>query len=259
MTIATTTGTHPHAVFELGHPALFRPFVWISRGWDDLVHTPRASLTYGLLVSVFGALILSFWRHPYLIAASISGFLLVGPLLTTGLCELSRLRERGQPTTFDDSLSALGRHRSALTRFAGELLMISAAWFGVSTLLISLAFGDVGPNLHATIWGGALEQITAVQALSYLAIGGILAAIVFARSVVSVPLIIDQDADAAAATATSLRVTFARPLTMALWAVLIVALVAVGFATLLLGMVVIFPLLGHATWHAYRDLVHAPQ
>jgi uncharacterized membrane protein len=80
-------------------------------------------------------------------------------------------------------------------------------------------------------------------------------AVVFARSVVSVPLIIDRDADSETAVRTSLRVTLADLPAMIVWAALIVVLVGVGFATFLVGMVVVFPLLGHATWHAYRDLV----
>jgi len=145
-----------------------QPLEWLRRGWDDLRRTPAASLVYGLLVSLFGALILTLWSHPFLIAASISGFLLVGPLLTTGLVELSRRRERGEPASFDASLSALGRHRGALLRFAAGLLLIAVLWFAASTLMLAMAL---------------------------------------------------------------------------------------GFASFLVGMVVVFPLLGHATWHAYRDLV----
>jgi uncharacterized membrane protein len=147
-----------------------QPIEWLRLGWEDLRHTPGASLVYGLIVSAFGALILTLWSHPYLIAASITGFLLVGPLLATGPVELSRRRARGAAVSFDASLSALGRHRDALVRFSVGLLLLAALW-------------------------------------------------------------------------------------MLIWASLIVLLVAFGFATFLVGMVVVFPLLGHATWHAYRDLV----
>jgi uncharacterized membrane protein len=236
---------------------LSRPFAWLIQGWDDLRHNPSASIAYGLLVSTFGALILGFWRHPYLIAASISGFLLVGPLLTTGLCELSRRRARGERTDFDGSLSALGRNRMALLQFASGLLLISVAWFGLSSLMIHLALGGVAPSVQTTIWGGVFNQITTAQWIAYAAVGGVLAAIVFARSVVSVPLIIDRDADAQTAVQTSHRVTLQDLPTMLLWAALIVALVAVGFGTFLVGMILVFPLLGHATWHAYDELVGA--
>ena len=235
--------------------SLIRPFVWLWRGLGDLRHTPGASLAYGLMVSVMGAVILGFWRHPYLIAASITGFLLVGPLLTAGLCELSRRRAAGEAVNFDASLSVLGLHREALVQFGTGLLTIGALWFAVSTLILSLALGSAGPSVSATLWGGVLDQMTMAQAVSYVVIGAILAGIVFARSVVSVPLIIDRDTDAQTAMRTSKRVMLDDLPAMILWSMLIVALVAIGFATYLVGMVVVFPLLGHATWHAYRDLL----
>lgn len=255
MNTVTDVGSHTVGVPPIARVSLIRPFVWLSRGWDDLRTFPIPSLAYGLLVSAFGAVILGFWRHPYFVAASISGFLLVGPLLTTGLCELSRRRARGEATDFDGSLSALGRHRGALSRFAGELLVISAVWFALSTLMLAVALGSAGPSVADTIWGGVMEQITSAQALAYLAIGGVLACVVFARSVVSVPLIIDRDVDAQTAVRTSLRATWRDFPAMVVWAALIVLLVAFGFVTFLLGMIVVFPLLGHATWHAYDDLV----
>ena len=93
------------------------------------------------------------------------------------------------------------------------------------------------------------------QVIAYVAVGGILAGVVFALSVVSVPMIIDRQVDAGTAMKTSLRVAGQDLQSMLVWATLIVVLVAIGFATWLVGMVVIFPLLGHATWHAYKDLV----
>jgi uncharacterized membrane protein len=255
MTTATNLYGQTLEAPAVARVSITRPFVWLYRGWADLRHQPATSLAYGLLVSLFGALILAFWRHPYLIAASITGFLLVGPLLTTGLCESSRLRGKGETVTFDRSLSALGRNRPALLRFSVELLLIAAAWFGLSTLMLHLMLGSAGPDVFSTIWGGALEQVTAIQAISYMVIGGLLACVVFARSVVTIPLIIDRGANARTAVRTSLRVTLSDLPAMVVWAALIALLVGLGFATFLIGMVVIFPLLGHSTWHAYRDLV----
>ena len=255
MNTATHLSGQPIAALPVLRVPLTRPFVWLRKGWDDLRHTPGASLAYGFLVSAMGALILTFWSHPYFIAASISGFLLVGPLLTTGLCELSRLRAKGQPTGFDDSLSALGRNREALLRFSVGLLAISAIWFASSTLMLHMALGSAGPTLGSTIWGSLFDQVSSAQLVSYLAVGGILACIVFTRSVVSVPLLIDRQTDAGTAVKTSLQVTLSDLPAMVVWAALIVTLVSFGFATFLTGMIVVFPLLGHATWHAYRDLV----
>jgi len=226
-----------------------------AAGLGRLPPQPRRELAYGVIVSAFGALILTLWSHPYLIAASISGFLLVGPLLGTGLVELSRRRERGDAVGFDASLSALGRHREALLRFSLGLLLIAVVWFGASTIMLAMVLGSAAPGLGSTVWGRLLDQVSSAQLLSYFAVGGILAAIVFARSVVAVPMIVDRDVDAATAVRTSHRVTLADLPAMLIWAALIVLLTAIGFLTFLVGMVVVFPLLGHATWHAYRDMV----
>ncbi|MBK1631247.1 hypothetical protein CKO31_10950 [Thiohalocapsa halophila] len=253
------TLTHPDmrsgAPVNISRVPVEQPLQWLQRGWEDLRHNPGPSLAYGLLVSLFGALVLTFWSHPFLIAGSISGFLLVGPLLTTGLVELSRRRERGEPLSFDASLSALGRHREALVRFSVGLLVIAAVWFAVSTVLLATVLGSAAPSLGATVWGSLLDQVSRGQLLSYFAVGGILAAIVFARSVVAVPMIVDRDTSAAQAVRTSHRVTLKDLPAMLIWASFIVLLTVLGFASFLVGMVVVFPLLGHATWHAYRDLV----
>jgi len=257
MSISSHFGAPVVGVPDISHVSLDRPFLWLSQGWDDLRAMPGASLAYGFLVAALGALILGFGRHPYLLAASISGFLLVGPMLTTGLCELSRRRAAGERADFDASLSALGRSRTALTRFSLELAVISLAWFALSTLMLQLALGSIGPGLEATLWGGGLGEVTSAQTMGYAVIGGILAVVVFVRSVVSVPMIVDRDVDARTAVATSLHATLSDLPAMVVWAGLIVALVAFGFSTFLLGMIVVFPLLGHATWHAYDDLVRS--
>ena len=234
---------------------MYEPFTWLSMGWDDLLHHRGASLGYGVLVSVLGALILGFGRHPYFLAASISGFLLVGPIMTGGTCELSREREKGEVADFDHSLDALKRDRTGLLRFSVVLMLLSIVWFGLSSVILYLAHGSVAPELGDTMWGDVLVNLSMTQIMSYLVIGGSLAFLVLALSVVSVPMIIDRDADALVAIRTSLRVTLTDLPAVFMWGIMIVILIGIGFATFLIGMIVIFPLLGHATWYAYRDLV----
>jgi uncharacterized membrane protein len=255
MSIATLLSGHPGQALPVVRVPLTRPFVWLRKGWGDLIRSPRASLAYGLLVSLLGAVMLGLLRHPFFIAVSMTGFLLVGPLLTAGLCELSRRRAAGEKADFETSLSVLARNRQALVRFSAELLAIGALWFVLSILMLYLVLGSVGPSVDETLWGGVLDQMTRTQIVSYIVIGGLLAGFVFVRSVVSVPLIVDRRSDAATAINTSIRVTWSDLPAMIVWAALIVVLVGIGFATFLVGMVVVFPLLGHATWHAYRDLV----
>jgi len=229
--------------------------VWLLEGWDDLKHHAWASLAYGLLISLLGALILSYGRHPFFIAAVCAGFLLVGPLLTAGLCELSRCRDHGEIADFQSSLTALKRSQNGLLGVARTLALLSAIWFGLTGALYFGLVGEIAPRLESSMWGYFAEQFTATQLWAYGAIGLTLFVIVFALSAVTVPLIVDRHTDAGTAMRMSLRVATRDFPAMLVWAVLISALVLFGFATKLLGMVLVFPLLGHATWRAYRELV----
>ena len=250
------TSTQETAPFSIHRVPMTRPFIWLNKGWDDLLHHRGASLAYGWLVSVMGALILAYERHPFFIAFTITVFLLVGPIMTAGLCELSRRQSIGEKADFSTSLKALRGHRRNLMNFANALLIIGLLWFVISSVIAYGATGSVAPSIEATVGGDVLRQVSTTQLISYIASGGLLACIVFALSVVAIPMIVENNVDAKTAMRTSLKVTFRDLPAMLVWGVLIAALVAVGFATYLVGMVVIFPLLGNATWHAYKDLVH---
>lgn len=241
---------------EIRSLKLVKPFLWLNKGWQDLLQHPRTSIAYGVIVSLMGAVILLFTsNHIYLVAAAISGFLLAGPFMSIGLCELSRQQERGQSISFKESLAALTTNNVPLRDFSTTLLVISMIWFVLSGLILFALFGDIAPSIKDSLWGDFLAMVSLQQIILYLVVGGILACVVFALSVVAVPAIIDSDVSALDAMLLSIRVVVANLPVMLVWAGLIVLLIAVGFFSLLLGMVIIYPLLGHATWHAYRDLV----
>ena len=241
--------------YSIRQVPLSRPFVWLKDGWDDLTHHRGASLAYGWLVATLGALILAYNRHPLFIMVMIIGFLLVGPVLTAGLCELSRCRDNGQTANFQSSLLPVRRNPDNLLNFAGTLALLAFVWFAFSGSLFYGVTGGIAPSLTSTVGGDILRQLSETQLIGYLAIGALLAGIVFALSVVTVPMIVDRHVDARTAMRTSLRVTVRDLPAMLVWAALVVALVVLGFATALLGMVIIFPWLGHATWRAYKELV----
>ncbi len=147
------------------------------------------------------------------------------------------------------------RHHDSLLGVANRLLILSAAWFLISYLIMQGTMPAAAPQIGQTVWGDVLSNISADQMAAYVFSGGVLALIVFVLSVVTVPMIVDRHVDASTAIRTSLRASLQDWPAMLVWAALIVALVSIGFATFLVGMVVIFPLLGHATWYAYKDLV----
>jgi uncharacterized membrane protein len=240
---------------EIRHVPALQSIEWLRRGWDDLRHFRSASLTQGAMISVLGAvLLILFSTHAYLFAAAVTGYLLVGPIMTTELCELSRRREMGQPPG-EESQQPATRDSRSLFRFGAMLGLLTLIWFAASATMLQTVLHASTPSIGVALWGSFTDAMSRPELFGYIVSGAVLAAIVFSLSVVAVPLIIDRHASATDAMWTSVRVTFANLPAMLVWAGLIVAVTALGFITLLIGMVVVAPLLGHATWHAYRDLV----
>ncbi len=232
------------------------PLDWLRRGWKDLRRQPAASLFYGLAIAATGAVILGVTaRFPYLFAAAITGFLLVAPMLAAGLYELSRRYLAGEQASLVDSMVAWRRNPSALVGFALLSILAGTAWQVASVVIVALFYK--GPAL--TPMAMMIEILVNPQHyllfFVYMCAGGLLAALVFAVSVVSMPMLIDRRCDLLTALATSVNAVAENPLPMALWAMILMVLTGLGFASLLLGMIVILPWLGHASFHAYKDLV----
>jgi uncharacterized membrane protein len=235
---------------------VYRPFIWLRDGWLDMRKHRGASLGYGALIVAMGWTLLVFCgTHPYFVAAAISGFLLVGPLMSAGLCEMSRRYSLGQPATFDESLEGFGRNAPALFEFGVILAICALVWFGVSALLLGPVFHIAAPDIRETLYRGFIDSTNRSQVLAYVVIGGLLATAVFAVSVVSIPLIIDRHASAGQAMRASVNAVLHNIPAMLVWSALILILTIIGYAPLLLGLLFIAPLLGHATWHAYRGMI----
>lgn len=254
--MTTITAGHPEPLqVQIRRVPFTAPLHWLEQAWQDLKAIGGAGLAHGALIAILGAVLLMLGStHFYFTAAAVTGYLLVGPVMTTGLCELARRRAVHEPLRFDDSLQGLTRNPDALLHFGATLAVIAIVWFALSAVLLQSALSVAAPSLAVVLWGGSTE-LTTSQILAFVACGGVLAVVVFAVSVVAVPLIIDRHARASEAIKASLRATLLNLPAMLLWAGLIVAITAVGFVTLLLGMVIVAPLLGYATWHAYRELL----
>jgi uncharacterized membrane protein len=235
---------------------VYRPFVWLRDGWRDM--RSGASLGYGALIVALGWTLLIFCgTHPYFVAAAITGFLLVGPLMSAGLCEMSRRYSLGQRASFDDSLEGFRRNAPALFEFGVILAICAAVWFGISALLLGTVFHIAAPDISETLYRGFLDSTNRSQVIAYIVIGGLLATGVFAVSVVAIPLIIDRHASAGQAMRASVNVVFHNIPAMIVWSGLILLLTIIGYAPLLLGLLFVAPLLGHATWHAYKGMIRA--
>lgn len=230
---------------------------WLHRGWSDLRYFRGASLAHGVLITLLGAVLLIIGgSHPYFIVAAVSGYLLIGPIMATALCELSRRRQIGEQAGFDESLSAINRNPRGLLQFGAILAAILIVWFVASEVALRAVLDVPRLSLDSALWGGFTDAESRAQLFTYVGSGAVLALIVFAVSVVAVPFMIEhRDVSAASAMWASVKATRANIPAMLLWSAYILALTAFGFATLLIGMIVVQPLLGHATWHAYRDLV----
>jgi uncharacterized membrane protein len=254
MTATASVGTPASLHFEVRRVPIGQSVEWLNRGWDDLKQIGGPGIAHGALIAILGGVLLMLGStHFYLTAAAVTGYLLVGPVMTTGVCELARRRASGEALGFDESLQGLSRNPDGLTHFGGVLALVALAWFFLSAILLQSVFGASLPSLAVALWGGA--AMSGGQLLGYIACGGVLAVFVFSVSVVAVPLIIDRHASASDAMRASLHATLTNLPAMLVWALLIVGLTAIGFLTLLVGMVIIAPLLGYATWHAYRDLI----
>jgi uncharacterized membrane protein len=233
-----------------------RPLTWLYQGWQDMRRHWGASLGYGALIVALGWTVLVFCgTHPYYVAAAISGFLLVAPVMSAGLNEMSRRDSAGQWASFDDSLDGFARNYSALFQFGAILALCAIVWFAISAVMLSTVFHIAAPDMQETLYRGFIESMNRSQVVAYVAVGGILAGVVFVLSVVAVPLIIDQHATVGQAMGASVKAVFTNIPAMILWSALILVLTVIAYAPLLGGLLIIAPLLGHATWHAYRDII----
>ena len=233
-----------------------RPLNWLRSGWRDLYANPVASLAHGLLFAMAGDLILIFaWRTPYLFSAAVSGFFLVAPLLSGGLYEISKRQDNGLRTTFIASLACWKRNGQSMAMFGMLLAFISIIWERTSAVFFALMIPGLSPDLWAFVPNVLLNSAHFELTLGWLLVGGGLALLVFAAAAISIPMLIDREVDFVSAMMTSFRAVSRNPLPMLFWAALIVLITLLGFATLLFGLIVLMPIIGHASWHAYRDLV----
>ena len=234
--------------------SVLSPLRWLALGWRDFTANPLPGLLHGVLLSAFGALLFLVARdHFWGLAGAFSGFLIVAPVLASGLYHVSREARRGRAVSSRDVWRVWFSGERRLMSFGLLLALAGTGWVLTSAGLITLWApaevanpGDFVRHVVLAPSPGLFEV--------WILLGALLAAPVFASSVITLPMLMDTQAPVWIAVGESWRAVGSHPLVMALWAFLIVLLVTAGLVTLTLGLIVVVPVLGHASWHAYEDL-----
>ncbi|MCT8997551.1 DUF2189 domain-containing protein [Chelativorans intermedius] len=231
-------------------------FEWLRAGWHDFARRPALSLVYGLGVLALSVLVIAVmfaagWDH--ILFPALSGFMIVGPLIAIGTYEKSRRLASGEALSLRHVLFVPVRSGGQIFFVGLILALLMVFWMRAAVLIYALFFGlrpfpgldQIMPMLFTTPTGWAMLVTGTV-------VGGLFAAFSFAIGVFSIPMLVDQRTDALTAMGLSMALVWNNLPVMLMWGTIVLALFLVSLATGLLGLVVIFPLLGHATWHAYE-------
>ena len=241
---------------ELRRLAWSAPMRWLALGFADVRANPGIALFYGGAFWGMAQVLALVFRHsPEYTLSMVSGCLLVGPFLAMGLYEVSRRREQGQAPSLAASLTCWDGHIRSMAMLVLVLLVLELLWGRASLVVFAVFFNTGMPSTT-----GVLEAVFNPDNLdfvaAYMAVGGVFAVLVFAISVVSIPMILDRDTDAISAGLTSVRVFLGETAVMALWGLCLSLLVILSLMSAwMLALIVVGPCLGHASWHAYRGTV----
>lgn len=243
-----------HAPSSTGVVNLHSPWLWLTLGWRDLRQNPLPGLLHGVVLALFGALLVwlahdQFW---WLVGA-FTGFLMVAPVIATGLYAVSRAAQQGRRLRLSEVwLVWRGRDRR-MVAFGVLLGLAGTGWVLVSAGLITLwANPPVSKPLDFLRYVVLAKSPGLFEV--WLLLGAWLVAPVFASSVLTLPLLLDTTLPLWTAVGESWRAVGAHPLVLGVWAVCIVVLVSLAMLTGLLGLVIVVPWLAHASWHAYQNL-----
>ncbi|QJQ95840.1 MULTISPECIES: DUF2189 domain-containing protein [Halomonadaceae] len=235
-----------------------RPRAWLLSGFKDFREATAVSLAYGMfwvglsIAVTAGAMTLGFWHW---LLPLIAGFMFLGPLVAVGSYGISRRLEEGRAPNLGDAFGAWTPHAGQLAMMGVMMMIFFLAWIRLATLLFALFFGHDIPSPD-TLY---TALVTTPEGLGMLAVGAVagagLAFGAFAISVVAVPTLMDQDLTFMEGIEASVRSVARNFRPMLLWAAILTGCVVVGVLTFYIGLAIILPVLGHASWHAYEDLV----
>ena len=242
-----------------------QPMHWLALGFKDLAQSPLLSMMHGLVLALLGGLI-TWVAHDrfWLLAGSVSGFMVVSPVLATSLYAMSRAMERGEKVDFQLLINTWTqwqmrlRHEPdsywSLIRFGLLLGLAATGWVITSAALITL----LAPVPIHTPIDFIRHVVLAKQGHLFeiwVGLGAMMALPMFASSVISMPLLLDRRVTVMQAVLTSWKAVLTHPFQMTFWAFLIVGFSLLGICSWFLGLILVVPMLGHGSWHAYRHMV----
>lgn len=240
-----------------------RPFTWLADGMSDFARAPGVSLAYGFVVTAVMLGIFSLLqsiRAYYLAIGVMAGFALLGPILAVGLYEVSRRLQRHEAVTIRTTWRGWARNSNSILAVGVILVLVLLTWFMLSMQLTAVLYG-MSSEL-AAVYGSAEDWVTFLLSIrwpmvaAFLTTGTLAAIVVFILSVVSIPMLTEEeDLDVITAMVISWHAVKKNSDAMLVWAMIIGFLTALSVAPLFLGLTVVFPLLGYASWHAYQDLI----
>jgi uncharacterized membrane protein len=230
------------------------PLRWLALGTRDFTRAPLIGLFYGGCFVVMGWTLLKVYQHaPAYVLALSAGFLLMGPFLCMGLYRVSQQLERGERPDFGDSLLAWDTRTGALAIFGFVLLVLEMLWGRAALVIFAVSF-DGMPDFKGSVLK-LLDPENIGFIVAYLGVGAVFAGLIYSISVISIPMILDRQTDAITAGLTSLRLVLTQWPVMLWWGLVITTLVVLALLPWFIGLFVVGPVVGHASWHAYRAAV----
>jgi len=245
------------------HLPMTMPSLWLRQGWDDFKDVNmEASLLYGVVITALSILIvvgIFIFKLDYILFPALAAFLVIGPTLAIGLYEKSRRIQTNEPVSIGSMLFVQPKSKQQLVFIGLMLTLWILLWLRFGVLLYALFFGmHEFPSLSGVISLLFTEPKGYLLLITGTLTGAMFAAFAFAVSVFSVPMLLNEKTDAFTAMGASIALTWNNLPVMMGWGVLVLGLVALSLLTGLLGLIVLFPVLGHATWHIYRDVRQDP-
>jgi uncharacterized membrane protein len=228
---------------------------WLKQGANDFSSAPAVGIGYGVVFALVTlAATYASYTLPQLTLTFFTAVLIIGPFLATGLYKVAKRRDAGKSVSIESIPVPRKREISQLAVYIAIMLLVAVAWIRMTSIAVAVYLNQI--TFGGEVLGSLVSSTDGLLFLGMLSASVILFAfLLFALSTIALPMIIDGKAEAVPAMITSLKTVFSQPATMLAWATLVAVLTVIGLATLFIGLVFIFPILGYATWHSYQDLV----